>query len=376
VTILFWSDLHANAVTMGVRRHTELERVCDIVESTAISANVSTVIFGGDLTDPEPEGWGCVARAIELDRRLRDAGKQVLWMTGNHDVVEDGRGSSTLSPMRGCGAAVINKPELVQTLEDGIIGFLPFTPRALAYNPADVVQQWGQAPVQEAPCMVFGHLNLKDAVPGSETHDMPRGREVQWPLDALRQWLPAAQLYGGHYHGASEINGVNIVGAPALFTFGEELYKPSFFVIEKGEARRVAIEPFARFRTLQYDVDTGHLYHEGKKHKRPAGDTRDVGGKLEQLVSFSFVRVQASRDFADAEQMECDMLAAGALAVRVEVQSSEVKPAAATDAPLETVHDGVAEARRLASEWATADAELKAEIEVLVNEVAEEVCST
>lgn len=379
MTILFWSDVHLDAVTSGVPRFEELGAVLDVIEDHAMKPDngVDTVVFGGDLTDPSPEGWGCLARALGFDHRLRKAGKRVLWLVGNHDVVEDGRGSSTLAPLRGAGGEVIDQPTVIQLADGWRLGFLPFAPRALAYNPSVAVKAWASKVPQHQPDVVFGHLNLKDAVPGSETHDMPRGREVQWPLDELRALFPDARLYGGHYHAAGEINGVHIVGSPALFTFSEENNEPGFLLIGRSSHQRVRFAaPFgaARFRSFDYDPDTRCLYYRGKKYKRPESAAHE-SRKLADQVARAFVRVRSPSDFSDSHLLVAELMACGAHSVRVEVVASDVAPAAPTDVVLETASDGFEEAKRLADEWATADPELKQAIADLVRVVGDECFS-
>jgi len=62
---------------------------------------------------------------------------------------------------------------------------------------------------------------------------MPRGRDVFWPLDALREVCPDALLVGGHHHRRQIYRGVQVVGALAgPLVFGEEDLRPGYLVLE------------------------------------------------------------------------------------------------------------------------------------------------
>ena len=83
-----------------------------------------------------------------------------------------------------------------------------------------------------SPVIIAGHLNLEGITAGSETTKMPRGREVYWPLDAIRECFPDALVLGGHYHERQLYQGVQIIGSLARLTFGEEDTQPAFIEVE------------------------------------------------------------------------------------------------------------------------------------------------
>ncbi len=78
---------------------------------------------------------------------------------------------------------------------------------------------------------VFGHLMLEGIGPGSETRDMPRGRNVFWPTEVIAECWPKALLVGGHYHVAQVFSRVNVVGSLARLTRGEVGSTPQFLEI-------------------------------------------------------------------------------------------------------------------------------------------------
>jgi hypothetical protein len=108
---------------------------------------------------------------------------------------------------------------------------LPFAPRSHAYDPGEFVRS--------APCpssqrvLVLGHLNLEGIEPGSETTDLPRGREVLFPLEACGEvYGGRALLLNGHYHRRQSYKGVQIPGSLERLTFGEAANAPGYLVVD------------------------------------------------------------------------------------------------------------------------------------------------
>jgi hypothetical protein len=168
----------------------------------------------------------------------------VLCLTGNHDVIEDGTGAHPLLAVKevyleDARVVVADSPRywsiwngrsLVQDECECNVLALPYVARSHAYDPVEAVAGFVQNDAK--PDLVVGHLNIAGATPGSETEDMPRGREVVYPVDAVRKAWPGAVLVNGHYHKAGECKGVHHPGALARLTFGEEEHVPGFLVVE------------------------------------------------------------------------------------------------------------------------------------------------
>lgn len=229
--IVITSDWHSDAITDGARRAIDVQRAVDHTVDFAISEKADGFLFAGDLTDPDNvRSHQAIARAITVANRLENHSIQTAWIPGNHDVVEDGSGDHTLMAMEAAGFTVWDTPGRYSFGGSDVIA-LPFAPHALGYDPDAIVREIHAAdpdPVQ----LVMGHLSLDGMHPGSETKDMPRGRDVMWPLAALKDCFPDALLVGGHYHNATVHNGVHIVGAPVRFTHGEESNMPGCLVAE------------------------------------------------------------------------------------------------------------------------------------------------
>lgn len=343
---LVFSDLHLDARTCGMPRFIDLDVVLNKLVEAAHFNKVDRVVFLGDLCDPGAGAHRCVARAIEFADALPC---QSVWLTGNHDVVEDGNGASVLEPMKAAGYTVID-----QVIQNDMGIWLPYVPRSRNYNPGDAIERLKAAAAMGwSPCAVWGHLNLEGIAAGSETDSMPRGRDVFWPLDTLDRLLPGVPLFGGHYHQAQEFKGVRIIGAPARFTFGEEASEPRFMLVDLGGKR----PRIASHKILSRRVYTIPIEHA------PEVEPGDI---------VRFIRP----DDVSYTPKQMDEVRAAALRAAASTTVSEYEPAAppkeaelASAAAGETYEQA---AVRIAAEWEIANAELSAAIAKLVVDVIEE----
>lgn len=237
--IVLTSDWHLDAMTDGVPRYEEIEALVDHSVNVAIEEAAGLYVMAGDLCDPD--GWNAVrgmAKAIEVAVKLDNAGIPSVWVAGNHDVVEDGMGTTTLTPLVSADIAyhVFEEPGEVIVKNHGkggdlhIVG-LPFTPRSHAYDPDGVVKGLSR-PRKGEQTLVLGHLNIEGIATGSETNEMARGREVFWPLDVIKRKWPGVTMLAGHYHQAQEFKDIHVIGSLARLRHDEEDHNPSLMIIE------------------------------------------------------------------------------------------------------------------------------------------------
>jgi len=232
------SDLHLDVVTDGAPRAYEIEtcmmvaseRAYDIMQGSKGNTPENVLfIFAGDLTDPHsPRCHRAIAAAVRCARGLDRHRIDSVWMTGNHDVFDDGSGDHTLLALGalGGGVAAVDAPHVLHIGGKSIV-FLPFTALSNAYSPDEYIRQ-----LSNPPDVVIGHLNLEGITPGSESSEYARGRSVYWPIEALRECCPDAMLIGGHYHERQVFQGVQIIGAMARLTHGEADHAPGFLVVD------------------------------------------------------------------------------------------------------------------------------------------------
>lgn len=255
--IVCTSDWHGDWSTLGHRRHDEVAAAVDRSVDVAVEEKADAYLCLGDVSDPDT--GGDTFRTIELVLRtalsLRERGIRSIWVAGNHDVCEDGSGASTLTPLRALEDAfpdeihVASSPRLVWLDGDVAVLCLPFTPMShgvdAATAAASLLGERGLPPLprrdgplrtgERARVVVAGHLMLPGIHPGGETTEMPRGREVLFPLAETRD---AFLRLNGHYHARQIFDAgdggppIYIPGSLARLNFGEEGNEPSILVLD------------------------------------------------------------------------------------------------------------------------------------------------
>ncbi len=240
--LLISSDWHADAKTLGHARFSEVEEAVHQTVQQAVDLKVDAYCFLGDLCDPD--AGSSVFRSVELAvwaaTTLSRAGVTNIWIPGNHDVIEDGSGDTTLSPLR----PIAKESEHVWLFEQpGTATFdlhntrvhaLPYTATSHPYDPEKVVDYiWTQGGVH----VVLAHLSVEGVQPGEETKEMPRGRDVTFPRSKFTGDMNGVYLFNGHYHRRQthKLPGflpVHIPGSPARFTFGEQDNSPGCLLVE------------------------------------------------------------------------------------------------------------------------------------------------
>ena len=236
---LVTSDWHLDASTAGFDRFDDVLVAVNVMVKAAIDERVDVFVFNGDLCDPDTvRSHRAVAVAAAVAAELHLAGIKSWWVAGNHDVVEDGNGATTLSALRSVPGAMVFEEPVHFGGHSGSpdIVILPFAARSRSYLPGRHVI--GCHPHRQA-ALVFGHLNIEGITPGSETKDMPRGREVFWPLKEVIETFPRVLMIAGHYHRHETMpmrphspeHELVVVGAPACFTFGEQSNVPVYLMV-------------------------------------------------------------------------------------------------------------------------------------------------
>lgn len=228
------SDYHLDHVTHGVARFDEIRTAVFRTVSVAIEKRADAWIFLGDAMNPDSGScvFRCVEVLVEIAKRMKIAGIPTIFMAGNHDVVEDGSGKTTLSPLRpladGEKIFLIEGPEAFAISDQRFVCF-PFTASSHGYDPV----AWAKERMSPG-AITLSHLAVPGIQPGEETTEMPRGREVVFPVKETGQAQARLQ---GHYHRQQSFDPgggppVLVPGSLARLTFGEENHDPSFLVLE------------------------------------------------------------------------------------------------------------------------------------------------
>lgn len=240
--IVVTSDWHLDAVTAGFDRFDDIVGAIEFIVQFAEAEKIDLFVFLGDLCDPDANrSPRCVAYAVDVALRLSNRGIASRWLVGNHDVIEDGSGSSTLEPLEALRGSeplrdlirVVYEQEL-ERIGDVAFVWLPYVPRCASYDAAAFVRDLGNV---DGPIVVGSHLSVRGLDPGSETHDMPRGRDLWLPLGEIaQQWGERAFVLNGHYHKAMLARHLAIPGSPARMTFSEEGHPNGFLLLEWSDA--------------------------------------------------------------------------------------------------------------------------------------------
>lgn len=245
--IVLTSDWHEDWKTSNVPR---AEDVCKAaLRSVEVARDVGADAYGfcGDLADPDDPL--AVLRAtrlfVEVLYRVSQLPKKpfVFAIPGNHDVGEDGTGTTTLEPIKGLPhttMCLFDQPAYYPCVGDVVVDLiaLPFVPTSHDYDPAEFVRTCREKMPAQSITLVVGHLSIPGVQPGEEVKDLARGRNVVLPLEEIAKLPGKVVVVNGHYHRAQtyedKMTGVrvHIPGSLVRLTHGEEEHEPSILVLE------------------------------------------------------------------------------------------------------------------------------------------------
>jgi DNA repair exonuclease SbcCD nuclease subunit len=220
-----------------------VEAAVDETVQVAIGEKVDVYIFEGDLTNPD--SGSSVFRVMELAlcaaMKLSANNIASYWMPGNHDVIEDGTGDTTLNPLKAltgphARVRVMDRPSVSHYHTERIdLVFLPYVPIVRAYDPAEYMCGYFEERAPEERTVVIGHCTyIEGVIPGEETREMPRGRALPFPQHVLEQHERVIAI-NGHYHtrqtAGSQRSPIHLPGALQRLAFGEEKNEPGYLVV-------------------------------------------------------------------------------------------------------------------------------------------------
>lgn len=238
--ILLFSDWHGDQSTAGLRRIDDLEGAFERVLAIAIEREVDYAFFLGDLADPD---CGSILvrvldSALSLAARLCAVGIGSIWISGNHDVLEDGSELSTLHPIRHArvgdfASIVVERPTSLVFGKKNLVEatLLPFTSRSAPYDPAEYMR--ANPFKQNGGRIVLGHCtSIRGARAGSETTDLARGGSLEFPIEECKRQKVTFMACGHFHHGQVTPDGVHIPGSLERLRFDEERNSPGILIAE------------------------------------------------------------------------------------------------------------------------------------------------
>jgi DNA repair exonuclease SbcCD nuclease subunit len=245
VTAIVTSDWHADAVTAGLGRYEDVEAAAEEISDAAKGCQL--FCFLGDLSDPNNiRSHRAVALACRVAIKLNAMGVISLWLTGNHDVIDDGEGTHTLSALKAMGSAqglksvhVLDHPTagLIPNVDLGTeFVALPFTSRTAPYDADAFIRDFAARRSTQAPPVILSHLSAPLLRIGSESAAFAKGRDFALPIDAIVECLPGALVLQGHYHKRqrAELGGgveVHVPGSPERLRFDEADHVPGYLKV-------------------------------------------------------------------------------------------------------------------------------------------------
>lgn len=240
---LLTSDWHEDWVTEGVARYDDISVAVDETVQAALDEEVDFYMMLGDLSDPDrnPTVFRAIAKAMQVALDLSNHGIESHWLVGNHDVNEDGSGSSVLTPMgvlsgvpHGGRIHLHDRPGLHPIGNKGArLLALPYTPLSHTYDPLPYCTKELKT---DYPLIVISHLGITGIQPGEETKDLPRGRDVILPHRVFESRKAPTYIFSGHYHHGQQFENVQVVGSLAKLFFSPDDYKPSYLLADIPDA--------------------------------------------------------------------------------------------------------------------------------------------
>lgn len=242
--LLALGDLHLDWTTHGVDRFPELQRSLGRVLEAAIEERVDAVFVVGDLFNPDsgPRVFRCLELCMGFMRALAEANIEQVWIAGNHDVIEDGSGTTTLTPLKSFAdtmpttTIVFERPGWVRFKDARCVIGLPFVAATAGYKSTPVDELRSMVGCEVDGAIVVGHMTeLPGVVLDNESTDLARGRGIPFPLEETRG---AACRLNGHFHKAQTVTDpgggppIIIPGSLARLTFGESKNEPGFVIVE------------------------------------------------------------------------------------------------------------------------------------------------
>jgi exonuclease SbcD len=249
VKLLVTSDWHIDAVTFGVPRRRELLAYTQKLRTVIRDEAVDVVIVAGDMFDPGGMlGSQYAADVINEFRSLAHLTRTrtLLAIAGNHDVVETDQLVTTLTPAA-CAFAestadriyVAERPTLLSF--DGVsFLLLPYVARAYGERSATAFEAARQLVEQSGTeerrrLVVVGHLTIPGARMGSESHELARGRDDNFPVERIAALKPDL-VFNGHYHRPQIVDvgpfEIVIPGSPLSFATDDEAQGKGFVLAE------------------------------------------------------------------------------------------------------------------------------------------------
>lgn len=244
--LLFFSDIHLDAVTAGKPRKVEIVAFVERLWHIAEQEQVDLIGFCGDAYDPGSlieSSYSAALIKTFINFSRVSSGPAVVAIAGNHDVIDASehfmqQPVTTLTPLRSaCQQLPREQSEMLHVFDRPMTRLvkpglavlsLPYVSRVhlpslptWEAHAAKVARDYVQ---QGNKLVVMAHRVIPGARMTSESIEMARGQDQIFPFALIADLRPSF-VTNGHYHAAQTITvegvEIHIPGSPARFTFGD-----------------------------------------------------------------------------------------------------------------------------------------------------------
>jgi len=283
---IFSSDFHIGLFTDELDRTNEIISIVTDIVNHAVSIKADGVIFGGDIFHNNNPSSYLIKRFLKIINILNKNGIKIWIIDGNHDKISNEKISCLqfLKELKsGYKVKLISDIKCLRIFKSEIgncyFTFLPHISTNQIPDEFKTVQKYIDAKtkrIQEsisinANHFIFSHLNVKEAIPGTEQFMLKRS-EAYLPEPILNPEFKHSRpiIIQAHIHTQQVIDRIHIIGSPIFVDFGEKEKKKYFCEINipeyLGEGRHRIKMISTRCRPLkEFNIDCSKTKLEKKQ---------------------------------------------------------------------------------------------------------------
>lgn len=237
------SDWHLDAHTMGVSRFPEIHRAILDMIATGVKEGAEYFFFLGDLCNIDNiEAYRHLQYVADTINDLETMGIKTAWMNGNHCA---SNGFTVFDPFvsaysQNDNHRFFNKIGTLLTPSASFV-FCPYPVSADTPFIRQTLSKELEATPPGKPVYVLSHMSVHGMPLGEESYEFQKGVNHLLPLDILDNYKHASRkevaVIQGHYHKHQVFRAkgpvtVQVVGAPARFTYREADHSPNFLLLD------------------------------------------------------------------------------------------------------------------------------------------------
>jgi DNA repair exonuclease SbcCD nuclease subunit len=215
--ILLWSDIHIHAHKKSTDRLHDCLKVLEWVFQTAVSRNITNIIFAGDLfQDRQKIDVMTYALTFKVFSKYCNNNFKIYLLLGNHDLwYYDKWDISSVQPFSALPGITLIDKDCSIDINGEKIDFLPYL-----HDPVDSLSKLKFNKNK----ILVGHLACHGAKLNTlyNTYsDVVIEHDAEMVKIDVNLFLDWEQVFLGHYHNQQRLGNVEYIGSPLQLTFGE-----------------------------------------------------------------------------------------------------------------------------------------------------------